>query len=192
MQHSDQPYIELKKARTAIDAMGAAKSLDEFEESWKEFLGRIERVWNKAYSHFDKSPKWNGWKGKYEKARKNDPLLSYLVNARGADEHTVNEITDRDPGGFAINAADRNLPLRIGEMAIKGGNVFVKDAENMRIDFIPRRTKLLPIVNRGREYPVPHEHLGNPVDPSDVIALAGLAAAYYEAMLEKAEQFFVK
>jgi len=64
MQHSDAPYIELTKARAAIPAMREAKSLDEFEEQWKEFLGRLERVWNKAFSHFGKSPKWNGWKGK--------------------------------------------------------------------------------------------------------------------------------
>ncbi|MEM5425841.1 hypothetical protein [Paraburkholderia ferrariae] len=192
MQHSDQPYIELRKARIAIEAMGTARSLDEFEENWKEFLGRIERVWNKAYNHFDKSPKWNGWKGRYEKARKSDPLLSYLVNARGADEHTVNETTGLDPSGITVNAADRNLPLTIEHMTIKGGHVFINDPSNLRIDFIPQRIKLLPVINRGREYPVPYEHFGTPIDPSDVIALANHAAAYYEAMLEKAEYFFVK
>ena len=43
MQHSEAPYIELTKARVAILTMREAKSLGEFEEHWKEFLGRLER-----------------------------------------------------------------------------------------------------------------------------------------------------
>jgi hypothetical protein len=95
MKHSDQLKIELSKAREAIKSMRNAKTIDEFEESWKTFLGRLERVWSKSINHFGKSPKWNGWKGKFESLRKSDPLLSYLVNARGAEEHTVNEIIKR-------------------------------------------------------------------------------------------------
>ena len=48
MQHSDQPSLELAKARAAIGEMRDAKTLDALEEAWKEFLGRLERVWNKG------------------------------------------------------------------------------------------------------------------------------------------------
>lgn len=73
MKNSKQPAIELAKARAAIDAMRSAKTLDEFEESWKVFLGRLERVWTKALSHFSKSRKWAGWQGKFERLRTNRP-----------------------------------------------------------------------------------------------------------------------
>lgn len=43
--------------------------------------------------------------GKFESLRKKDQLLSYLINARGADEHTVNEIVGRESGGIGINPA---------------------------------------------------------------------------------------
>ncbi len=191
MQHSEQPYIELKKASAAIDAMRGSKSLVEFEEGWKTFLNRIERVWNKASHHFGKSPKWNGWKGQYEKARKDDALLSYLVNARGADEHTVNEITGTEPAGVAINAAEGNS-LYIDYMKINSGHVFIKSPQKLRIDFRPDRTKLLPVINRGREYSVPQTHMGAAIDPTNLVSLAELTVAYYEAFLTRAEAFFVK
>ncbi len=190
MQHSDQPGLELAKARTAIDSMKNAKTLDEFEENWKAFLGRIERVWAKGFGHFGKSPKWNGWQGKFEPLRRSDPLLSYLVNARGADEHTVNEIVGRAPGGVGINAAEGNS-LYIEHMTINNGNIYIKSPQKIRVDLIPTRTTLLPVLNRGRTYPVPTVHLGKPVDPNNVIAIAEAGAAFYERFLSEAEAFFV-
>ncbi|MFN7573411.1 MAG: hypothetical protein ACK5TK_18540 [Betaproteobacteria bacterium] len=191
MQRSEQPHIELAKARAAIDAMRSAKALDEFEENWKEFLGRLERVWNKAFSHFGKSPKWNGWKGKFEGLRKTDPLLAYLVNARGADEHTVNEIVAREPGGIGINPAEGNS-LYIESMEINNGYISIKSPQKLRIDFLPARTTLLPVVNRGRTYPIPTTHLGNPVDPTNVVSVAEAGAQFYQQFLAQAEEFFVK
>lgn len=191
MQHSDHPSLELAKARAAIDEMRHANTLDGFEEAWKMFLGRLERVWYKGSSHFGKSPKWNGWKGRFEGLRKNDPLLSYMVNARHADEHTVNEIVGKEHGGIGINAAEGNS-LYIERMEINAGNIFIKSPQKIRVDFLPARTTLLPVTNRGRVYPIPISHLGNPVDPTNVIAVADRAAQFYEHFLIKAEEFFVK
>ena len=191
MQHSDQPSLELAKARAAIGEMRDAKTLDALEEAWKEFLGRLERGWNKGVSHFGKSPKWNGWKGQFEGLRKTDPLLSYLVNARGADEHTVNEIVGREAPGIGINPAKGNS-LYIERMEINNGNIFIQSPQKIRVDFLPARTTLLPVTNRGRVYAVPTSHLGNPVDLMNVIAVADVAAEFYENFLARAEEFFVK
>ena len=120
MQHSEQPRIELKSARDAMESMSNAKALDEFEEGWKEFLRRIERTWNKMHSHFGKSPKWTGWQSKYESLRKNDQLLSYLVNARGAEEHTVDAVVSTTPGGITINPAEGNF-MHIESLSIDSG-----------------------------------------------------------------------
>lgn len=191
MQHSDQPSLELAKARAAIDEMHNAKTLDAFEEAWKKFLGRLERVWNKGESHFGKSPRWNGWKAQFVGLRKTDPLLSYLCNARGADEHTVNEIVGRETGGIGINPVEGNS-LYIERMEINNGNIFIKSPQKIRVEFFPARTMLLPVTNRGRVYDVPSSHLGNPVNQRNVIAIAELAAQFYEQFLTKAEEFFVK
>lgn len=190
MQDSHKPEKELEKAQHALDLMRRSNKLGEFEEHWKEFLGRLQRVWNKACDQFRRNPKWNGWKGTYEQARKEDPLLSYLINARGADEHTVGEITEREGGSIGINPATGNS-LYIERLEIKDGGISIKSPQNLRIDFIPGRVKLLPVTNRGRVYPVPTDHLGNPIDPSNVIAIAELALQYYTKFLEEARAYFV-
>lgn len=191
MQHSNQPFQELAKAKQAVARMAAADSADGFEEQWKEFLRRLERVWNKANAHFGKSPKWNGWQGKYDNLRRSDPLLSYLVNARGAEEHTVNEIVGREPGGIGINSAEGNS-LYIERMEINNGVLSVRSPQKLRIEFFPARMTLHPVVNRGRTYALPTSHLGHPIDPSNVLGVAELAIKFYEEALVQAEAFFVK
>lgn len=191
MQHSDKPLQELKTAQLQIDAMRQVGSLDEFEEHWKEFLRRLERVWYKATNHFSRSPKWNGWKGKYEQARKKDPLLSYLKNARGADEHTVGEISEREPGGIGINPAEGNS-LYIEKMTINRGVINIQSPQKIRIAFIPAKMKLLPVTNSGRIYKVPTEHFGAKINPKNVIEIAEIAIEFYSKFLEEAEKYFVK
>jgi hypothetical protein len=190
MQHSNQPAVELKKAENAIDNMRKANSLDEFEDAWKEFLSRLERVWTKSSNHFGKSPKWNGWKGNFEPLRRSDPLLSYLINARGADEHTVNEILTREPGGIGINPAEGNS-LFIEHMTIKNGHVLIKSPQKIKIDFLPERIVLLPVNNRGRTYDVPTKHLGKSINSNNVISIAEAGAKFYQRFLDDAEIFFV-
>lgn len=191
MKHSEQPRIELAKAKACIEAMRNARSLDEFEEHWKNFLHKLERVWNKTFHHYSKSPKWNGWKGKYEHLRKKDPLLSYLVNARGADEHTVNEITSRKPGGIGINPAEGNS-LYIEHMTINKGQISIRSPQKIRVDFIPAKTVLVPVINRGRTYPVSASHRGNSIDPTKVTDIAETAVEFYKEFLDEVEAYFVK
>jgi len=157
MQYSEQPRNELVKASAEIEGMRRAASLDVFEDHWKSYLNRLERIWNKASHHYGKSPKWNGWKGRYEQLRKKDELLSYLINARGADEHTVNAIVSREPGGIGINPTEGNS-LFLEEMTIQNGVISIKSPQKLRVDFIPAKTKLIPITNRGRTYPAPTTH----------------------------------
>ncbi len=191
MQRSDQPNLELARAQEAVAKMAAATSLDEYEEHWKEFLRRLERCWNKAYAHYGKSPKWNGWQGRIDRLRRTDPLLSYLVNARGAEEHTVNEITTRHPGGIGINPAQGNS-LYIERMEINNGTISIRSPQKLKIEFTPARMGLLPVTNRGRTYATPTWHLGNSIDAGNVQAVASLALRFYDQVLREAEAFFVK
>lgn len=191
MEDPIKPREELEQAKKRIALMRTAKSLDEFEEHWKEFLGRLERVWYKAASHFSRSPKWNGWKGKFEQERKKDALLSYLINARGADEHTIGEITGRDPGGIGINPAVGNS-MYIERLEIRNSVIDIKSPQSLRIDFFPTKLKLLPVTNRGRTYDVPQSHLGASVNAEDIPSTAESAVRYYEDFLDAAHNHFVK
>jgi hypothetical protein len=142
-------------------------------------------------SYYIKSPKWNGWKGRYEGLRKSDPLLLYLINARGSEEHTVNEIVSRQPGGIGINPAEGNS-LYVERMEIDKGKIFIKSPQNIWVDFILPRINLLPVINRGRTYPVPTIHLGKPIDPTRIIEIAEAGVSFYKDLLDDVERSFVK
>lgn len=191
MQRSDQPAVELARARDAAKKMAAAATLDDYEENWKEFLRRVERCWSKVQSHYGKRPKWNGWQGRIDRLRRTDPLLAYLVSSRGAQEHTVNAITTRHPGGIGINPAEGNS-LYIEHMEGNNGVVSIRSPQKLKIDLIPGRMGLIPVTNRDRTYATPTSHLGKTIDPDDVSAVARAALDFYEQAVRDAENFFVK
>jgi hypothetical protein len=191
MQHSDQPFEELEGAREEVAGMAAARSVAEFERHWKEFSRRLERSWNKTKAHFGKSPKWGGWQARFHELRQADPLLSYLVNARGAEEHTVSEIVGRKPGSISINPAEGNA-LYIERLEVDRGVLSVKSPQKLKVEFVPATMTLVPVVNRGRTYGLPTSHLGSPTDPSNVGGIAEFALKFYEDVLAQAEEFLVK
>ena len=188
MKKFNQPREELARAWRAIEDMKRSTSLDDFEEAWKEFLHRIERVWSKSESHFARHGAWAGWRGKFLDQRKNDPLLSYLRNARGAEEHTIAEITARQPGGIKIGATG---PAKLYSLVIaEDGRVFADATGPMYIQALPERVVLKEVINRGIAHPPPTAHLAAPIDPGQVPRLAELAHAYYERFLDAAGAYF--
>jgi hypothetical protein len=190
MQPSAHIQQELARCDELIIHLQTSKSILEVEEHWKRFLYHLERVWYKCESHFGKSPKWNGWKGKFEAIRKGDPLLLYLTNARGAEEHTVEDIVERNPGGLGI-AAGPTGSAHIRRLQIGPDGVKFEGEGTLSVTFVPASIRPKPIVNRGRTYAVPNTHRGNLLDPGLLpMAIAGLA--YYKALVNAAEAHFVK
>lgn len=170
--------------------MELSGSLDDLEGYWKEYLGRVERVWFKSYAHFKKSPKWNAWQDVYEKQRRTDPLIAYLRNARGADEHTVADIVEHQQGNIAIVPGEGGGGT-IRNLRITDGLVTAETTGSVKVVFNPSRIRLLPVTNRGVTYPVPTSHNGAPIDPENVIAVAKAGLAFYDKFLTDAEKFFV-
>lgn len=185
----EQPRKELGKVRAHIQAMRRAKSIEILEESWTEYLQCLERVWNKACNLYGSNPGWNGWVGKFKTLRDKDPLLAYLQNARGANQHTVQEIVDREPGEIGINPAG-GKDLYIDELRISQGKITIKSPQIIKLTFIPAKIKLLPVLNRGIVFPVPTIHLENPINPNNVIEIAEIGAGFYDNFLNAAQAFF--
>ena len=82
--------------------------------------------------------------------------------------------------------------VNIEEMTINKGTISIKSPQKIRVDFIPARTTLLPVVNRERTYPIPISHRGTPIDPSKVIEVAEAGVEFYEEFLNDVEATFVK
>lgn len=193
MQPITKPWEQLQKASLGIDKIKGSNSLDEYEDHWKDFLHNLERAWNKLTSHLKRSPKFQGWnrRGQVERLRKQDELLSYLINARGADEHSIEDITKKEAGGIGINPAQGNS-LTINQLVIDNGNISFDADRPVKIEFISGKIRLLPITNRGREYKVPAKHLGKDIASTDPAKLAELALEFYKNYFKEAEGYFVK
>lgn len=191
MQRSEQPHIELAKAKKSLEEIKSASSIQEMEESWKAYLHRIERTWNRVLHHYGKSPNWNGWQATVLKQRKSDPLLSYLINARGCDEHTGEDIVSRKSGGITVGTSDGG-PLYIKEFSISGDGFRFEGSSNASIEFSSAGIALKSIVNRGREYQPPTEHLGTPLASVTMIDIAQAGINFYDGFIGRVEAFFVK
>ncbi|MBC7622204.1 MAG: hypothetical protein H7232_02330 [Aeromicrobium sp.] len=169
--------------------MKTSATLPELEDNWKEYLGRLERVWFKAFAHYKKSPKWHRWQEHFEKERKDDPLLSYLRNARGADEHTVADIVEQTPG--LIEIVPGELGGTVARVQITSNGVVTAETTGTAgVVFNPARIKLLPIVNRGVTFGVPTRHQGITLNPENIVSVAEVGLHYYEKFLNEADTFF--
>ena len=120
--------------------------------------------------------------------RRNDPLLSYVKNARDADQHTLSAITARSPSELTLTAGGPQGRALIKRITINGNGQLAMEGDGVLIlDFRPEQTRLVPVVNRGRTYPVPKSHLGRPISSEDVLAVAHAAWAFYANVLDQAE-----
>lgn len=192
MQHSSQPFAELDRARRAALAIRQANTLDELDEGWKALLHHLERVWNKALNHYGKSPKWSSWLAPYATTRKKDPLLTYLRHARGADEHSVNEITERKAGSVGISAGPSGAVFIRKLTTDANGEIDHLDYEGDAVITInPAKIGLRSVTNKGVLFNVPKRHLSRNIDSSNLLEIAELAVTYYEGLLNAAEDFFV-
>ena len=152
-------------------------------------MSRLERLWFKAFAHYKRSPKWQRWQERFAKDRKDDPLLSYLRNARGADEHTVSDIVVRHQSNIEIVPGRQGGIIR--NLRIGDGIVSAETTGTVGVVFNPARIKLLPVVNRGVNFEVPRLHLGIAIDPENVASIAEIGLQYYENFLNEAEVLFV-
>lgn len=169
--------------------MKGSGTLPELEDHWKEYLGRLERIWFKTFAHYKKSPKWHRWQARFEKERKDDPLLSYLRNARGADEHTVSDIVGHEQSNITIIPGQQGGTIR-NLRIFSDGVATAETTGTIGVVFNPARIKLLPVVNRGVTFDIPRKHLGNILDPENIISVAEVGLQYYENFLKEADEFF--
>ena len=184
---------ELRAAQRAVESMRRASSLDEVEEAWVSYLRHLERTWNKTQAQLRGSSKFQGWthRGRTETLRTKDPLLSYLRNARGCDEHGIDPIAEKRPGGLGINAAEGNR-LHIERMEMINGTIRIQSPNKLKITIDPGQFRLVPVVNRGITYPVPTSHLESKLTSTDPVSLAELGLKFYSEFLCAAEAEFVK
>lgn len=185
----DAARKELEYGKESIAKMRAARAHADLERAWIDLLGYLTKVWNKTEASLKGDPKFynSPITKRVRDDRSNDPLLVYLAQARNADEHGVEALTEHHPGSIAINSVKQGGALYIRHLEIRNGQMHLDAPGGARIEHHPPRTVAVDVVNRKVRYPVPGTHLGQPITDKSLMGLAALGVSYYAAMLADLE-----
>jgi hypothetical protein len=171
------------------------KDLHVLDECWITFVRHLERCWYKTQAHMKGNSKWQGWseRGHIERQRKEDPLLSYLLNARGAEEHGISDLSVKQMGRLRILRPDEPPPEYIQKVTGLGGRVTqLMNLHDGRISAVEQQGQflLIPVVDRGITYAVPTVYKGQPLAGSDAVTVASAGAEFYSKTLDRIESEF--
>lgn len=183
---------QLRFAKKFLEDMKLSKDLEDAERNWNGFLNHIEQVFEKVKLACSTTcKKYPSFISPINVQRSNDPLLVYLKQARNTLHHGLKEVSERDSLHFEHVIDGGNMSVE--KMTIKDGMVvdYIGNTP-MRTYLVPERIIAIDIVNRSIRYPVPINHLGNPIHTSNPIELGEHGLSYYESFLEKVETELIK
>jgi hypothetical protein len=165
----------------------------QFRPLWAELLVALNAGTEKLFSGARGCTKSETWRNKHRNLQRTDPLIRYLHQARNADEHGIEEITEvirptwdlhGVRSGHTIMTDGRGVPIIVSS----------PNVPPPRVDYRPTRINLIDVVNSeyGDRFPVPREHLGRPIPLPEgrsapgPLEVGGLGLEYLGAMLAEA------
>lgn len=166
--------LALVEAQKWLAEMEAATALDDLAHAWELFLIYHQRVWNKSEAHYRGEPFWTGIRARYSTRRKQDLVLEYVHQARHADEHGVDLISE------VASAQTRVMGLGtiIGGKIVGGGDFDLAPGSTVSVLIDPATIVAREVTNRGVRFAVPSVP-GNG-RPHSVIAIARHALQFYD------------
>lgn len=179
---------EFDKAKELIDLMLASSNLDEYEEYWKEFLHKLDKGFNKLDDLFKNDKRVREIIDSIKTARKSDPLIAYLMQARNSDEHSVRQIAKRVEGHTKISGG------------VGGGKIILITEGNVEIEFAVDRLNVIPkgtfeggklptnVINRGRQYDPPSICSGVKINTQIPHAIAAIGLTFYNKKIFQIER----
>lgn len=182
--------MELEAAKLALSSMRSAKSMDEFEREWRQYLNAIEKLWQKTERCCQSvRSQFQPWQGTFHRLRKKDMLLRYLKQARDADNHSIQDVTVMEAGGTALRFMNPSGGY-IKHMVINNGQIVTYEGDPAVIEHHPPRPVAVPVKNNGEWYNPPTSHLDKPVASRHPVHLAELGIDFYSKYLVEVESKF--
>jgi hypothetical protein len=183
--------LRLDKAREDLGKVKISKNFDEFQNSWAAFLLSANTIYTSLEQGAKSCSKSGQWFSEKKKFRKNDALLQYLHQARNADDHGIEPVTELIPGSVNIGPIDpnhrgviSNSIVEISDDGIKISNL--AGIDNLRIEETPPTVALITVINRGVSYPPPSEHAGSALTDLSPVNVASLGIVYLERLIDEA------
>ncbi len=151
----DKASRRLEKASICLKRMEHSRSFDEFESAWTDFLIALNTIHTALEQGAKTNPQSSLWYGGKKTERHKDALLSYLHQAKNADEHGIEPITAYMPGGVKIGeGAQLSVIAKTidhhGKISLEAHPI-----ESPGIEIITPSAKLIPVRNRGNVFVPP-------------------------------------
>ena len=164
-----------------------------FEREWSLFLSAINSVHEILKTSARSNAKCRQWMDiKDKNFIRKDPLLKYLLHARGVDFHGLESGASPDVKGADYVGYVENFPMSFairdehGVVHHQGGGGAIQLAGE--VTSFSFSYKLVPVTDErhGNVFDPPTFHLGLPVEDSKPTTVAKLALDYYSSLLEEA------
>ncbi|EMX8491060.1 TPA: hypothetical protein ACPYVD_003340 [Enterobacter hormaechei subsp. xiangfangensis] len=182
---------ELIRAKRCVSRMKSAKTYDEYDEAWSDFLSRIENVFNRIKVAAEHHQKYPSFSSKTNHLRSTDSLLIYLKQARNSAHHGIADTSKFISGGFSINPPTPGGSFFIKSLSVdEKGNAIIVPGSPIKVELHPSSVEAIPCRNRGVTYNPPTAHLGKELESKSPILIAELGLEFYNSYLLKAEETF--
>ncbi len=170
---------EFNFAKEALLKMKDERSPRKAKRYWSDFLNHMQRAYNRL-GGAAKDGRARGWYQRLQAQRSADPLMQYLHQARHADEHGIEEVSDEFFGSIEIGSGSYVESFSVDNRRVTSSKV----SGNVKITL---KHELVPVKNRGVTYPIPDAHLGKEMDLRDPIHAGKLALDYLSLKIEEAK-----
>ena len=186
------PRRDLDIAASEIEKMKITTSFQEFEESWQNFLIRIERAWESTERVIRKEKGFEQWHKPYTTLRKKDSLLVFLKQARNSEMHGISASVSKPLEMVIEDKTGRGMAIKSISSELEGGsltiNINTQDIfSDVSVNLVPTDPELIKIKNRGKWYKPPWWHLKVRIEDVHPVAIAELGHNFYSSYVSGVE-----
>lgn len=185
----------LKLANDRLIEAEAAPNYVAFSGAWYSFLTAYKNVYSTLEQGAKASAKSRQWFGAKKQARKSDPMLQYLFQARDSDEHSLENVTELYHGHTSIGVSKPGYSdfMEFSEVKIRNSSITIENATSLDgkpilIERIGPHVRLRSVAGRGNiVYQPPTQHKGQKLANNLPITIGKLAIIYLDELIQEAE-----
>ncbi|GHF33281.1 hypothetical protein [Seohaeicola zhoushanensis] len=184
----------LEWARDDLSYLKKATNFRQFERAWNDFLTHANGAFVQLEVACKCSEQTRQWYAGQKQRRQDDQLMQYLHEARNADEHSVEKVTQFHPGSVMIGKQAEGYSNEISFSQGPDGRMDVQslDGKPVLIEVRKPEVRLRPVTVKrgGKVYGPPKSHLGASLEDTSPIAIAEKAVEFISGVLAEAEAKF--
>ncbi|MES3027041.1 MAG: hypothetical protein V4820_04180 [Pseudomonadota bacterium] len=182
-----QAKARLRRTKDALTEMERATRFSDLDEGWSNFLVASKLAFAKLGAGAKGDRASEGWFSRKLGQQKTDPLLSYLYQARNAEEHGLDRSIEH---AYDIRVLD-GVVLEVDVTFESNGDLtFRNTLDPSEVVRFALKGTLKPVTDKrsGHAFAPPTEHLGCPLQDTSVFGIADAMIIYLERLIAEATQ----